>query len=56
VGLSFTQDLSAIELCWSKIKEIRPSAKARTENALNDAITNAINAISEDDTINRKIL
>jgi transposase len=48
----YSPDLSPIELCWSKIKEILRSAKARTENALNVAITYAINAISEDDAIN----
>lgn len=48
----YSPDLSPIELCWSKIKEILRSAKARTENALNVAITDAINAINEDDAIN----
>ena len=48
----YSPDLSPIELCWSKIKEILRSAKARTENALNIAITNAINAISDEDAIN----
>jgi transposase len=48
----YSPDLSPIELCWSKIKEILRSAKARTLDALDEAITNAINAISEDDAIN----
>jgi transposase len=48
----YSPDLSPIELCWSKIKEILRSAKARTENALNVAITNAIKTISSDDAIN----
>jgi len=41
-----------IELCWSKIKEILRSVKARTLDSLDVAITNAINVISEDDAIN----
>ena len=45
-------DLSPIELCWSKFKEILSSAKARTLDALDIVITNAINVISEDDAIN----
>jgi transposase len=48
----YSPDLSPIELCWSKIKEILRSAKARTLDAFDEAITNAINAISEDDAIN----
>ena len=48
----YSPDLSPIELCWSKLKEILRSAKARTLDALNEAITNAIKAISEDDAIN----
>jgi transposase len=48
----YSPDLSPIELCWSKLKDILRSAKARTLDALNEAITNAINAISEDDAIN----
>ena len=34
----YSPDLSPIELCWSKLKEILRSAKARTEDALNVAI------------------
>jgi transposase len=48
----YSPDLSPIELCWSKIKGILCSAKARTEDALNEAITNAINAITDDDSLN----
>jgi transposase len=48
----YSPDLSPIELCWSKLKEILRSAKARTLDALNETITNAINAISENDAIN----
>ena len=48
----YSPDLSPIELCWSKFKEILSSAKARTLDALDLVITNAINVISEDDAIN----
>jgi len=48
----YSPDLSQIELCWSKIKEILRSVKARTLDSLDVAITNAINVISEDDAIN----
>lgn len=48
----YSPDLSPIELCWSKLKEILRSAKARTENTLNEAITNAINAITDEDSLN----
>lgn len=48
----YSPDLSPIELCWSKIKEILRSAKARTESVINEAITNAINAITDEDSLN----
>lgn len=48
----YSPDLSPIELCWSKLKEILRSAKARTMEALNEAITNAINAITDEDALN----
>ena len=48
----YSPDLSPIELCWSKLKEIIRSAKARTIEALNEAITNAINAITDEDALN----
>jgi len=48
----YSPDLSPIELCWSKIKKILRSVKARTLDSLDVAITNAINVISEDDAIN----
>lgn len=48
----YSPDLSPIELCWSKIKEILRSAKARSLDALDEAITNAINAISDEEAIN----
>lgn len=48
----YSPDLSPIELCWSKLKEIIRSAKARTTEALDEAITNAINAITDEDALN----
>jgi len=45
----YSPDLSPIELCWSKIKEYIRSQKARTIETLNEAITNAISTITEDD-------
>ncbi len=41
----YSPDLSPIELCWSKLKEILRSAKTRTFDALDVAITMAVNAI-----------
>lgn len=48
----YSPDLSPIELCWSKLKEIIRSAKARTIEDLNEAISNAINAITDEDALN----
>ncbi|MFN9836669.1 MAG: transposase, partial [Pseudanabaena sp.] len=48
----YCPDLSPIELCWSKLKEIIRSAKARTIEALDSAITMAINAITDEDALN----
>ena len=48
----YSCDLSPIELCWSKLKEILRSAKARSLDVLDLAITNAINSISDEDAIN----
>jgi hypothetical protein len=39
-------------LCWSKLKEIIRSAKARTIEALDEAITNAINGITGENALN----
>ena len=47
----YSPDLSPIELCWSKIKEILRSAKARTSAALDDAISLAISAITEENAL-----
>jgi transposase len=48
----YSPDLSPIELCWSKLKEILRSAKARTSDALHEAITMAINAITDENALN----
>ena len=48
----YSPDLSPIELCWSKLKEILRSAKARTSDALHEAITMAVNAITDENTLN----
>ena len=47
-----TPDLSPIELCWSKLKEILRSAKARSFDALDEAITMAVNAITDENALN----
>ncbi|NJP10093.1 MAG: hypothetical protein HC866_11945 [Leptolyngbyaceae cyanobacterium RU_5_1] len=54
-GLNLTPDspdLSPIELCWSKLKQLLRSAKARTREALDQALTQIINqCISADDAL-----
>jgi transposase len=46
----YSPDLSPIELCWSKLKQLLRSAKARTREALDQALTEIINGcISSDD-------
>ena len=48
----YSPDLSPIELCWSKLKQLLRSAKARTREALDQALTRIINeCISEDDVL-----
>ena len=47
----YSPDLSPIELCWSKLKEIIRSAKARTIDSLDAAITMAITAITAEDAL-----
>jgi transposase len=48
----YSPDLSPIELCWSKLKQLLRSAKARTHEALNQALTRIINErISADDAL-----
>ena len=48
----YSPDLSPIELCWSKIKEILRSTKARSSDALDQAISLAISAITEENALN----
>ena len=48
----YSPDLSPIELCWSKLKQLLRSAKARTREALDQALTQIINeCISEEDLL-----
>lgn len=48
----YSPDLSPIELCWSKLKQLLRSAKARTRGALEQALSQIINeCISDDDTL-----
>ena len=48
----YSPDLSPIELCWSKLKQLLRSAKARTHEALDHALTAIINdCISSDDAL-----
>jgi transposase len=48
----YSPDLSPIELCWSKLKQILRSVKSRTFDALDEAITMAINSITDENTLN----
>lgn len=45
----YSPDLSPIELCWSKLKQFFRSRKARTYEALDQAVTDGMSYISEDD-------
>lgn len=48
----YSPDLSPIELCWSKLKQLLRSAKARTVDALDHALTEIINnSFSCDDAL-----
>jgi transposase len=48
----YSPDLSPIELCWSKLKQLLRSAKARTREALDQALTAIINeCISDEDAL-----
>ena len=48
----YPPDLSPIELCWSKLKQLLRSAKARTREALDQALTQIINeCISAEDAL-----
>jgi transposase len=45
----YSPELSPIEMCWSKVKQFLKKAGARTEEALNEAISEALNMITEND-------
>ena len=47
----YSPDLSPIELCWSKLKQFLRSQAARTYEALDQAMTAAVNIITVDDVI-----
>jgi transposase len=47
----YSPDLSPIELCWSQLKQFLRSKAARTYEALDQAMTEAVNVITEDDAI-----
>ena len=48
----YSPDLSPIELCWSKLKQLLRSAKARTCEALDQALTQIVNqGISDEDAL-----
>lgn len=48
----YSPDLSPIELCWSKLKQLLRSTKARTPEALDQALTQIISdCISADDAL-----
>ncbi len=46
---SYSPDFSPIEECWSKIKEILRKIAARTKVALDEALTVAFNAVTNND-------
>ena len=46
----YSPDLSPIELYWSKFKQFLKKAKARTKESLHQAISNAINTITKEDS------
>ncbi len=45
----YSPDFSPIEQCWSKVKTLLRKAKARTLEALNDAIDDAIGQVNSSD-------
>ena len=45
----YSPDLNPIELCWSKVKAILRSAKAKTADALVDAIRDALLSVTLED-------
>lgn len=47
----YSPDLNPIELAWSKLKEILRASKARTTEALEVAIRDAMNVITANDAV-----
>ena len=47
----YSPDLSPIELCWSKLKQLLRSKAARTYEALDQAVTEVLDCISEDNAL-----
>ena len=45
----YSPDLNPIELCWSKVKTALRTARARTFDALVDAVTAALRSVSLSD-------
>lgn len=45
----YSPDMNPIERCWSKIKTLLRAAKARTRETLEEAIKQAISAVTESD-------
>ncbi len=45
----YSPDLNPIELCWSKVKTVLRAAKARTLDALIDAVADALRSVSVTD-------
>jgi transposase len=45
----YSPDLNPIELCWAKVKAALRAAKARTWDALVDAVANALRSVSPED-------
>lgn len=47
----YSPDLSPIELCWSKVKQFLRSYAARTYEALDQALTDVMCYVTEDDAL-----
>jgi transposase len=47
----YSPDLNPIEKAWAKLKQLLPAAKARTKEALDQAIADALNRISADNAL-----
>ena len=48
----YSPDLSPIELCWSKLKQFLRLRVPRTLEALNQALSDVMSYIAEDDALN----